>query len=104
MKDLVELIYITESTDSAGYPTTTEVKYTVYAERKSVVRSEFYSAMQSALRPKATFLIRAEEWENTRHVVNNTEVYPTKLIFREATYEIIRADGYQKGLVELVVQ
>ena len=103
-KDVIELIYIVEGYDTAGYPTKTETKYTAYAMKKSVVRSEFYSAMRVDLKPKATFVIRAEDWEQTRHTVDNEEVYPSKINWNSATYDIIRADGYREGFVELVVE
>ena len=102
-KDIATLKYLITTIDDAGYETEaqTTVSYDVFVNKKSVARAEFYSALQSALKPTQIFELRAEEWELTRHLENSKEVYATQLIYNGATYEIIRAFSKNDSMVEL---
>lgn len=71
---------------------------TVFAEKKSVKRSEFYAAYQVGLNVKHAFEVDADDYAFAS--VNGED--PTELIYNGKRYVIVRA--YEKdGLVEVVV-
>ena len=83
--DKINLLTITEGQDSSGYPTKTEVSKEVWANKKNVARSEFYSANANGIRVTAVFDVHSEDFNDE-----------TELLFSTKRYEILRA--YQKGL------
>lgn len=84
--DLVTLRSVTYVNDTVGFPVETPGTDTqVWANVKSVVRSEFYSANANGIDANISFEIHVEDWSNQTQVIYNTK-----------TYYVIRA--YQKGL------
>lgn len=74
----------------------------VFAEKKSVTRSEFYGAYQSGLNPKYIFVIDSLDYEMTRSVTDTVETYAQKLEYNDAVFNVIRV--YDDGAdVELTV-
>jgi len=61
--DIINLIEITQGKDSDGFPINVEVKHEVYADKKSVTRSEFYSSMQAGIKATALFETRLCDYE-----------------------------------------
>lgn len=100
-KDIATLIYITETEDDDGYPIMAEEKTEVYVNKKSVTRTEFYTAMQSGFRPTALFEVRESDFEVTRHVVNKKPVYADKLEHEGIIYDIIRTYVKENEIMEL---
>jgi SPP1 family predicted phage head-tail adaptor len=80
-----------KSRNENGYPVTTHEDIEVWANVKSVTRSEFYAANANSINAAISFEIHAEDWGGQTQVIYNTK-----------TYYIIRS--YQKGLgvVELI--
>lgn len=89
--DSITLRAVSVALDSFGDVTKSYVETTVWANVKSVTRSEFYSANMAGIKVDIVFEVHAEDWSNQQEVT-----YATK------AYEVIRA--YQKGLgtVELM--
>lgn len=89
--DSITLRAVSVSVSSLGDVTKSYVNSTVWANVKSVTRSEFYAANMAGIKVDIVFEVHAEDWNNQQEVT-----YSTK------TYEVIRA--YQKGLgtVELM--
>lgn len=92
-RDVIDLIFLEENENVNGFPVTSiKAKRTIFANKKSVQRNEFYLASQQGFKLSLMFEIRAIEY--------NSENY---LLFQEKQYEIVRA--YEKGeLMELVCQ
>ncbi len=100
-KDIANLVYVIEKNDSDGFPIKSEVKTEVFVDKKSIKRSEFYTAMQVGMKPSIAFEIRPEDWELSRHIEKNKVLYAQKIEFDGGTYDIIRT--YEDGsMVELV--
>lgn len=67
----------------------------IFAERKSVVRSEFYSAQQVGLTPKYVFDINPDDFEMC--IENNGgSIHPTRIKACDQVYNIIRT--FQKDM------
>lgn len=71
--------------DTNGFPVKTATDTIVWANKKSVTRSEFYSANANDINIVQAYEVNAEDWGNQTQVVDGTKVY-----------YIVRA--YQKGL------
>lgn len=88
--DEVTLLKV-EIGDEDGYPTDPiETRRTVYANKKSATRTEFYAANQSGLRADVVLEIHAYEYEGERYLEHNGK-----------RYEIIRTYSPSFELVEL---
>lgn len=89
--DFVTLRKITYSVDAEGYSIETVVHTTVWANKVSVTRSEFYAANKNDINVSAVFEIHAEEYGDQE-----------ELQYGAKYYDVIRT--YQKGLglIELV--
>lgn len=83
--DQVTLRTVTTSTDSDGYGTEAYTDKTVWADAKSVTRSEFYSASANKINIVIAFDVHVEDFSQQ-----------TQVIYNSKTYHVVRA--YQKGL------
>lgn len=88
--DNITLRAITTTTDADGYPIATPTDTTVWANRKSVSRSEFYASNQAGINMTQAFEIHAEDWNNQTFIVDGSKVYKI-----ERSYQI------GLGIVEL---
>ena len=83
--DLITLRAITNTPDADGYAVETVTDVEVWANRKSVSRSEFYASNQAGINMTQAFEVHVEDWNNQTFVVDGVKAY-----------KIERA--YQKGL------
>lgn len=83
--DKITLRAVTNKVDADGYKTQTTVDTQVWANVKSVSRSEFYAANANKLEVTQAFDVHVEDWNNQ-----------TQVIYEGKLYYIVRA--YQKGL------
>lgn len=100
--DVANLIYTTSKYDGDGFKSEiTEVKAEVFADKKSVKRTEFYAAMQAGVKPEIVFDLRLEDWELTKHDVDGKAKYAEKVEYDSNVYDIIRT--YETGqIIELI--
>lgn len=100
-KDIAKLIYITTTQDDDGFDIESDTVIEVFVNKKSVTRSEFYTAMQSGIKPSIVFELRTEDWELSRHNIEEKVLYAEKVEYDSGTYDIIRS--YEKGesMIEL---
>ena len=89
MIDTLELIDVATAANSAGVPVLTETIRTVYAEKESVKRSEFYAANSSGVRADIVFIVNEDEY-NDEMLVKYGATY----------YKVIRAYT-KRGRIEL---
>lgn len=80
----------TVTLDSFGDAIKTYTSKTVWADRKSATRSEFYTATMAGIRVDAVFSVRAEDYANQ-----------TEVIAGAVTYGVVRAYQKDGGMVEL---
>jgi SPP1 family predicted phage head-tail adaptor len=89
-KDIVTLRTETIGQDADGYPTTTYEDTEVWANKKSVTRSEFYASNANGIDLKYVFEIRSEDYNDQKYIIHDTK-----------HYEVIRAYQKGEGTVEL---
>ena len=101
---VINLIYTgdSEETDADGYPIIGEIKTEVFAQKLSVTRTEFYSAMQSGMRPSIVFKVWNDDYELTKHTQNGKSVYADKVEYDGSKYDIIRTYSKDETYLELV--
>ena len=67
--DLITLRLVTNTLDSYGAPSPSYVDTTVFANRKSVMRSEFYSASMAGIKIDDVFEVHVEDWKNQTQII-----------------------------------
>lgn len=81
---------ITAAKDADGYSAPTNIDTVVWANEKSVTRSEFYAANANQINAVTAFEIHVEDWNDQTQVIAGTK-----------TYYIVRAYQKGEGIVEL---
>lgn len=89
--DVVDLITVSHSKDANVF--VNETVRTVYANKKSVMRNEFYQAIANGLKPTVTFEIHSFEYEDEQ-----------KLRHDGKDYLIIRTFSKDDDMLELICQ
>lgn len=69
---------------------------------KSVTRAETYDSMRAGVSTKIVLEIRTEDWEQTRHIVNEKTEYARKAEYNGCTYDIVRIYKVGKSKVEVI--
>jgi SPP1 family predicted phage head-tail adaptor len=88
--DSITLRAITAGADTDGYSVPTNTDTVVWANEKSVTRSEFYAANANKIDATTAFEVHVEDWNNQTQVISGAK-----------TYYIIRAYQKGEGIVEL---
>ena len=74
----------------------------VFVDAKSVVRSEFYSSLQSGTVLSMAFLVRAADFElATEKLTTGKKIKPTKILYDGSIYLIRRAYSKDGETLEL---
>ncbi|MEK5060485.1 phage head closure protein [Paenibacillus sp. FSL H7-0326] len=92
-RDIVELISVTETHSGDNVFQLTETSRTVFTNKKTVNRDEYYKALTNDLRPKLSFEIRSMEYSDEQ-----------KLRHNGLDYNIIRTYSRNDETVELICQ
>jgi head-tail adaptor len=89
--DIITLRAVTYGTDDYGGEKKTYTDTTVYADKKSITRSEFYASTANNIKVSIAFTVRAEDYAGQEIILSAAK-----------TYKVLRS--YQKDLstVELV--
>ena len=93
-KDIITLRTETIGKDADGYPTIEYKDVEVYANKKSVVRAEFYPAYAVGIEAKIVFEVRSEDYDGQKDIIYEGKEYGKE-------YEVIRAYQKGEGTVEL---
>lgn len=78
-----------------------EVKTEIFTERKSLTRSEFYSAYQVGLKGKYVFEISPDDYEMCKIAFDGKELYPTRINYRGQDYNILRIFSLNSNSMEI---
>ena len=100
---MVKLTWEEMTKDGDGFPKA--VAHTVEAcvlKEKSITRAETYDSMRAGVSVKTTLEIRQEDWEETRHLVNNKPEYARKAYYDGCEYDIVRNYKVGKSKIEIV--
>ena len=89
-KDVITLRTKRTGQDADGYPTAIYDDIKVYANKKSVTRSEFYASNANGIDLKYVFEIRSEDYDEQKDI-----------IYEGKEYEVRRAYQKGEGTVEL---
>ena len=73
--DKITLRKVTITTDSEAYPVETYVDVIVWANLKSVTRSEFYPAYGVGINATAMFEVHADDYSGQRIILHNGKEY-----------------------------
>lgn len=74
-KDVINLISVSRERNANGYPEETETVTQVYANVKSVTRSEFYDALRAGITQAIAFEVFAPDYSNQKYVDYNGTRY-----------------------------
>lgn len=99
---MAQLIWNTRSKDEDGFPVENEWNTEVYAEKKSVKRSEYYESMRAGIKVNLVVEMRQEDFKLSAHETENGVKYADKLEFDGVIYEILRTYETGKAKIELV--
>lgn len=89
--DKITLRAVTRAPDSYGDSIPSYTDTVVWANKKSVTRSEFYAANMAGVKIDAVFEVHAEDYEDQMAVT-----------FDSANYEVMRAYAKGEGTFELM--
>lgn len=88
--DIIVLKTITYLQDEYGEPIETYIDTNVWANRKSVARSEFYAANTNGIDAKHTFEVHVEDYSGQMLIE-----------YDEKLYDVIRTYQQGNGIIEL---
>lgn len=96
-----EITLVTVTQDEAGIE---QKEIVVFAAKVSVTRSEFYAAYRTGMDAKWIFSLNREDFEMTREVVEEEEVYASQVKYKGAVFDVIRTYCPEDGDLEIVVK
>lgn len=100
-KDIVNLIYTVKGKDADGFITETEVKTEVYANKKSVSRTEYYKAMEIGMQPECIFEMYSDDYKLSEHEVSGKKRYADFIEHDGIKYTIGRTYEKTDGKLEV---
>lgn len=86
--DKIILRKVTDDGNENGYPNPVTTDRTVWADERSVKRSEYYDAAQAGVKVRCAYAVHLEDYDNENYVVVDGEVYVVER-------------GYKVGLGEI---
>lgn len=92
--DRISLRTITTTQNANGYPVESYVDVVVWANKKSVTRSEFYAANSQGILISAVFEVHSEDYTNQTQIVDGTKVYSIERAYQKGlgVYELVCSD------------
>lgn len=100
--DVINLIVVTQGKNENGFPAETETKFEVYADKKSVSRSEFYQSMQVGTTATAVFDTRICDFEESTVIdENGIKHEATRVEHDSKKYNIIRTYSKDGEMLEI---
>lgn len=89
---------VTQYNDGTGVQ---KSKKTIFAEKKSVTRDEFYKAYASGVTPKMIFSIDQNDYKSCCVIVGEKKFRPTHIIYDMEEFVIVR--DYETGIHDVEV-
>lgn len=87
----IKLLTVTHGTDDDAFEKPTDAQVEVWANKKSITRTEFYAANSNGIDLSIAFQVHVDDYSNQ-----------TEIIYDNKTYEVIRAYQKGEGIVELI--
>lgn len=80
-RDEIALIEVGRTQGENGYPVETECRKEVFADVRSVKRSEFYKSLQAGLELSAAFLLRICDYEGQTRIEYEGKRYDVERVY-----------------------
>lgn len=96
------LIYESITNNDEGNPVSVTTEIEVLVEEKSVKRAEYYAASQSGKIPELVLEIWKDDYELTKHYINNKKKYAEKVRYDGCEYNIERTYSSDGMILELI--
>lgn len=102
-KDVITLITVEQVSDGAGgYENKPGTKRTVFANKKSATRSEFYLAQQADLEVEVVFTVYLSEYNDERVIEHNNRYYSVIRTFEKGDFIELTCQRRIGGLDEVL--
>ena len=102
-KDVITLITVEKVSDGAGgYENKPGTKRTVFANKKSATRSEFYLAQQADLEVEVVFTIYTSEYNDEQVIEHNNQYYSVIRTFEKGDFIELTCQKRIGGLDEVL--
>jgi len=82
MSEELKLIDTVTTVNSVGIPVETDTVTTVFADKKSVKRQEYYAANAAGSRADVTFVVNADDYADQMRVEHNGIRYEVKRAYQ----------------------
>lgn len=103
--ELIDLIVELYESNERGFPVPTVMRFSnIFARINDVRRVEFYAAASANVRVSLTATINTEDWKHCNVYSSGRYIYPTKVVYEETEYEIVRHYRYDEFATELVLR
>lgn len=97
----IKLVITQTEKDKDGFPSQIKKMIRVFAEEKSVTRTEAYESMKAGVNVKTVYEIRQEDWEYAKKLADRGCI--EKIIgCDEKEYKIVRTYKVGKAKIEVV--
>jgi len=100
--DIANLVVVTGGKDADGFSTEVETSFEVYANKKSVARSEFFASLQAGINATAIFETRLCDFEEAIVIGSDSVKHKaTRVEYDGDKYNIIRTYTKDNETLEL---
>lgn len=100
----IELVIVRKIPDKDGFESETMESMEVFAEIKSVKRSEFYQAARDGINVQLVAVVNTEDMEAATIKEKGKKRKPTLVKYDDTMYKIVREYRSTKTKVELTLQ
>lgn len=100
----IELVIVRKIPDKDGFESETMESMEVFAEIKSVKRSEFYQAARDGINVQLVAVVNTEDMEAATIKEEGKKRKPTLVKYDDTLYKIVREYRIAKTKVELTLQ
>ncbi len=102
MDEDAALFVITNGKDKDGFALQKTQEIPVFVREKSAARMEFYEALKAGIKVKLVLETRAEDWEQSAHIVSGKKEYASQIAYDGAVYDIVRTYKRGKSMAEII--
>lgn len=100
-KDVINLNYTVKGKDADGFITEVTTSVQVFANKKSVTRTEYYQALQVGVQPECIFELWADDYKLSEHLVEGKKRYAETITHDGEIYTIGRTYEKPDGKLEV---
>lgn len=102
MDTVIKLISQTLTTDELGYPIASETFYEIFAKRRSITQTEFFSAGKNGITPDFSFEVNDAEYHGQRLLEYEGKRYEIYRTYQPNNDTVELYAGYKSGVTDYV--